>query len=305
MSFDTDKLLERAQLKRSLAKWRILALLILAFLVFSIFSDQSFNQLPGKDYIATIDVDGVIFDDRERDNRLTDLKDDTNVKAVILRIDSPGGTLTGGEALYHKLRDIAEQKPVVAVIGGVGASGGYMAAIAADYIVAREGSLVGSIGVMLQAAEFTEMAKKLGIGLLSFKSGELKGVPSPLEKLSPSAAHSVESLIQDSYDIFLKMVQERRKGHLPNDVTAYGDGRVFTGRKGLTNGLVDNLGDEKTALTWLHETRNISDKLVVREYKLKEEKKGLLEVLLSLLGVSDTTSLLPPTGLLSLWSPGA
>ena len=169
-------------LKRRLAFWRTVA--VITFLgVLLMASNQLWEPVLGP-HIARINVSGVIVNDRERDEILKEIAENSRIKALLVRIDSPGGTVVGGEVLYAALRRIAEKKPVVAILDTIAASGGYMVAIAADHIVAREGTITGSIGVVFQTAEITTLLKKLGIETTAIKSAPLKASPSPLEKIT-------------------------------------------------------------------------------------------------------------------------
>jgi protease-4 len=160
------------------------------------------------------------------------------------------------------------KKPVVAVMNTLAASGGYMTAIAADYIVAHNLTITGSIGVLWQNTEITNLAEKLGITFNSFKSGPLKAVPNMTEKVTPEVEEAVMSSIKDSYDYFVSLVSERRK--LPKDrVIQIADGRIYTGRQAYELKLVDQLGGVDEALKWLHEERKIDTALKVFDIELK------------------------------------
>ncbi len=174
----------------------------------------------------------------------------TAVKGVILSIDSPGGTTAGGEAIFEAVRELAAAKPVVAQVGTLAASAGYMIASASDHIVARKSSIVGSIGVLVQFPDFTGLMDKVGIKLEEVKSSPLKAEPSPFNPTTDEERAMMRAMILDSYDWFVGLVDERR----PLDraeVLALADGSVFTGRQALTNKLVDALGGEREAIAWL------------------------------------------------------
>lgn len=258
-----------------------------------------------KGFIARIAINDVIYENKERDEALEKIVKNDAIKAVVVHINSPGGTVVGGEALYQSLRDIAAKKPVVAVMESVAASGGYMTALGADYILAYRGTVTGSIGVILQTAEITELAEKLGVKFLTFKSGPLKAAPSPFEKLPPEGREAIESSVQDTYNMFVDMVAERRK--LPRaTVLKLADGRVYTGGQALGNKLIDAIGGEKEAVKWLREKRNISSKLEVKDVELAE-KKGFVENLLSsysFVGSKLFTPRVAAGGLFSIWLPG-
>lgn len=160
--------------------------------------------------VARVEVDGMILDDLKRDALMRDIAEAGNVKAVILRINSPGGSTAGSEALFASIREIAEKKPVVAVLSELAASGGYVAAIAADHIVARGNTLTGSIGVILEYPNVTALMAKLGVAYETVRSSELKAEPSPFRPTNPAARAIDQAMIDDSFAWFRGLVGERR-----------------------------------------------------------------------------------------------
>jgi len=200
---------ERRRLKRSRSWWRGAAIVVaaVAIAVAAGGSDLARRYQP---YIAELRLSGVIADDPEMIDALEDAMTSRNAKALVLRIDSPGGTVVGGESFFRAVRAIAADKPVVAVLGEVAASGGYMVAIAADHIVAREGTITGSIGVLMQTADVTGLLGKLGVVPETIKSAPLKAVPSPFAALTEEGRAATRLLIDDMYDMFVGMVAERR-----------------------------------------------------------------------------------------------
>jgi len=310
MSLTPDILLDRVQLKSRLRKWQVISALLAIFALLSLTiyatpnKDKEVNVGDVKEaYIARIKIDGVIMDDTYREKVLKKLSEDKYAKAVIVSIDSPGGTTAGGEELYEQVRDIAESgKPVVVVMRTLAASGGYMVALAGDHIIARNGTITGSIGVLLQSAEFTGLASKIGVTFNSIKSTELKASPSPFEKMTPRAEAAIKSLIDDYYGYFVKLVAERRKLDL-DTAKQLADGRVYTGTQALKNGLIDEIGGEKEAMAWLIKNKKISSKLEVEDVKTIEPEKGLKDVLF---GDSKETKIfdqITANGLLAIWRP--
>ena len=298
MALDADHILERRRYKRRLAFWRVAAVVALVAAVAA-----TVGRIEGGgDYVSRLDVDGLIFDDRDRARALAELTRDDGALALIVRIDSPGGTVVGGEALYRNLRAVAEKKPVVAVMGGTATSAGYMAAIGADHIVASPGSLTGSIGVLLQTADITGLLEKLGIKAETVKSGPLKAQPNPLEPFTPEAREAIRSVVLDLYSMFVDMVSERRS--MPREkVLGLADGRVFTGRQALSNGLIDALGSESEARDWLAETHKIPRTLPIKDLKIVHEGEPWRDLIGSVLGITLLSERLRLDGLISLWQP--
>ena len=298
---DADALLERRRLKRRLILWRALFVVaVLGMVLVAVEGTDSDGMFAG-DRIARLEVNGVIAEDPGLDRALANLAKDDHVKAVIVRINSPGGTTFGGETLYTGLRRVAQHKPVVAVIGTLGASAGYLSALAGDRIFARETSLTGSIGVILQTAEFSKLMEKLGVSAESITSGPLKDQPSPFRKLSPEGRQSLQQTIDGTYSWFVSLVSDRRK--LPREaVLQVADGRVLTGRAALDDKLIDELGGETEALAWLASARGIDAHLPVRRVKVEDASGWLGEASSSIrkIVLSERLTL---DGLVSLWHP--
>lgn len=222
------------------------------------------------DQIARVEVAGVITDDPLRDDLLSELAEAENVRAMILRVNSPGGTTAGSEALYDSIRAVAAEKPVVAVMGEVAASGGYVAAIAADHVIGRGNTLTGSIGVIFEYPDFTELMARLGVDVETVRSSELKAEPSPFRETTPAARAVEAALVADGYEWFRGLVGERRE--LEGEaLDAAANGAVFTGRLALERRLIDAIGGEREALAWL-ESRDASlGGLPVRDWAVETE----------------------------------
>ncbi len=263
---------ERRRKWRRSAFWRgfgvaALVALILGALLFP-------RDLMSGAQIARLDVGGVITDDPRRDQMLEAIREDDNVRALILRVNSPGGTTAGSEALFASLRAVSETKPVVAVLAEVAASGGYVAAIAADHIVARGNTLTGSIGVIMEYPDLTGLIDRLGVEMETVRSSELKAEPSPFRPTTPEARARDEALVADSYAWFRGLVGERR-GLTGADLDTAADGGVFTGRMALDMGLVDEIGGEAQAVAWLESRDDALLDLPVRDWEV-EEDQGVL-----------------------------
>jgi protease IV len=266
MAASADDILDRRRLRRKLGFWRILALLLAAAAAFgAVFASGGFGGGLKKDHIAKIRIEGPITEDEELLGRLVAIEKSESAKGVIVMIDSPGGTTAGGEAIYEAIRRIAAKKPVTAQIGTLGASAGYMIAVAADHVVARKSSIVGSIGVIFQYPDISELLGKVGVKVESIKSSPMKAEPNFFTPSSEEAKTMIRKMILDSYDWFVGIVDERR----PFDRTqtlALADGSVFTGRQALQNRLIDEIGGEAEALKWLT-GKGVDEKLEIIEWK--------------------------------------
>lgn len=275
MSLPHDYLIDRRRLRRKLSLWRVLAIAAAgaaALAVVARFGDGALSPAAKlTPHIARISIGGIITGDKATLDLVKSLGD-SHASAVLVSIDSPGGTTTGAEKLHDELRRLAEKKPLVAVVGTVAASGGYIAAIAADEIVAQGNSLVGSIGVLFQYPNVGKLLDTVGVKMETVKSSPLKAAPDGFEPTSEEARAAIAALVADSYDWFKTLVKDRRK--LDDEQLAkVTDGRVFTGRQGLPLKLVDRIGGEREAIDWLETQKGVAKRLPVVDWK----KKGTLE----------------------------
>ena len=322
MSLDADLIVDRRRMRRKLTFWRVLAVFIAVVAIVAVTATVTRRGADGLtaggDYIARLRITGLIRNDQERVDSLERLAKSRSAKAVIVRIDSPGGTTAGSEQLHTALKNIAAAKPLVVVVDGLAASGGYIAAMSADHIVAQETSLVGSIGVLFQYPNVGDLLKAVGVKIEEVKSSPLKAAPNGYEPTSPEARAAIEALVKDSYAWFRGMVSERRKmdGAALETVT---DGRVFTGRQALALRLVDQLGNEKTAVAWLATEKGLKADTPVRDWQLKPRLSDLSILHLAAAALLDAVGLnslaqriegsvqaverLNLDGLLALWHP--
>jgi len=269
MSLDADAIVDRRRMRRKLTFWRVSALLIALLALVGLAAalvPGGRLTAPGA-YIARIKVQGLIRGNQDRVEAIERLAR-SRARAVIVHIDSPGGTTAGSEQLYDSLRALQAKKPMVVVVDGLAASGAYIAALSAEHIIAHDTSLVGSIGVLFQYPNFTDVLKTIGIKVEEVKSSPLKAAPNGFEPTSPAARAAIEAIVLDSYAWFKDLVKDRRKMD-DAQLAAVADGRVFTGRQGVGLKLVDSLGNEKTALTWLEKEKKVPASTPVRDYSLE------------------------------------
>jgi protease IV len=269
MSLDADAIVDRRRMRRKLTFWRVSALVIalLAIIGTAFVLVPGSRLMPQGAYIARIQVQGLIRGNQGRVEALARLGK-SRARAVIVHIDSPGGTTAGSEQLYNALRELQSKKPMVVVVDGLAASGAYIAALSAEHILAQETSLVGSIGVLFQYPNFTDVLKTIGIKVEEVKSSPLKAAPNGFEPTSPEARAAIEAVVLDSYAWFKGLVKDRRKMDDPL-VAQVSDGRVFTGRQAVGLKLVDGLGNEKAALDWLEKEKKVPASTPVRDYSLQ------------------------------------
>jgi protease-4 len=262
MSLETDLLLDRRRLKRRLVFWRVFA--VVALVVAALAGLRGAGLTPIGAHIERITVNGLITEDRKLTEQIDALADDNRVRAVILSIDSPGGSVAGGETLHDAMMRVAARKPVVVTMGGLAASAGYMIAVPANRIFAREATLTGSIGVLLETGEASGLLNKLGLSAEVVRSGPLKDEPSFVRPLSPEGKNVLQGLVNDMYDQFVSMVAAGR--HMdPAKVRSLADGRAYTGRQALGLGLVDAIGGEREAKAWLVAAKGVPAGLPVQD----------------------------------------
>jgi protease-4 len=322
MSLDSDLIVDRRRIRRKLTFWRVLAALfaIAAIAVVGLaVSPGGRGTFSTSGSIARVNIEGLIRSDQDRVEALERLEN-SQAAAVVLHINSPGGTTAGSEQLYDSLVRLKAKKPLVVVVEGLAASGGYITAIAADHIVAQQSSLVGSIGVLFQFPNFSDLLKTVGVKVEEVKSSPLKAAPNGFEPTSQEARDALDALVKDSYAWFKDLVKTRR-GMDDTQLEKVVDGRVFTGRQAVGLKLIDELGDEKAAVTWLVEQKNVKKDLPVRDYKLGPRfgdltflKTAASIVLDSLglsaiarhveqIGVGQAIDRLSLDGMLALWHP--
>jgi protease-4 len=310
MSTETELIIDRRRLRRKLTVWRIAAVVLaLAALVALLWTPEAIEKY--EDHVARIRITGLITGDQQTLDLVAAAAASKRVKAILLRIDSPGGTTSGSEALFGALRKAANDKPIVAVMDTVAASGGYITAIAADHIVARGNTITGSIGVIFTFPEVSRLLDTLGIRVEEIKSGELKAEPSPYKPVSDKVRAVSDEMVQDAFAWFIGLVAERRQ--IPLDqVKVLADGRVYTGRQAVANHLVDELGGEDEAIAWLEKNKNLAPGTRIVDWALpvNTDPTGLgfsiantVLRAVGLGGLQDRAARANLDGLLVLWHP--
>lgn len=276
MSLEPDLLADRRRLRRRLTLWRALAILAVFGAVAFVAGSRGTEGLTSTPHVLRLPVSGMITEDRRVLESLDRAATDASVRAVLVAIDSPGGTMAGGEAMHTALMRIAARKPVVAVMGATAASAGYMVALPAQRIFARDATVTGSIGVLLQSFEVSTLMERLGVRPEVIASGPLKDQPSLFHPLTDEGRAALTRVIGDLYAQFVAMVAAGR--HMePDRVRELADGRIFTGRQALAVGLVDAIGGEREARAWLAAEREVPETMPMRDI----ESRGATERLLS------------------------
>lgn len=271
MSLETEALLDRRRLRRRLTLWRVLAFAAVIAAIGAVgYLGAGAPGFSQPKQIARITIEGVITEDREQLKMLKRIAEAKNVEAVLVFINSPGGTTTGGEALFEALRNIAAQKPLVAQFGTVAASAAYIAGLATDHIVARGNTITGSVGVIFQWPDVSQLLEKIGVKVNEIKSGPLKATPSPFQPIDEAGRQVAEQMVTDSMRWFVGLVTSRRNIKT-QDVPGLEQGRVYSGREALGHKMIDQIGGEAEALNWLAEKRPSSRGLKVVDWKPRRD----------------------------------
>lgn len=312
MSLEADALADRRRLKGRLSFWRLLAFVFALIAVISVVAVTSPQSVILQEHIARVDVKGLITGDQKKLDLLRRIKESSRAQALIVSIDSPGGTTSGSEALFEAIREVADEKPVVAVLNSSAASGGYIAAMAADHIVTRGNTITASIGVVFQWPNVQELLDKVGVDVQVEKSSPLKAEPSGVTETPEEAREILRGIVAESQEWFKGLVAERRNlsGIRLERVT---DGRVMTGRQAVEAGLADTIGGLDEAKAWLSAEHGIHEEIKIRAYSPDDPLGGFEAGAVGFISrtianafpgfkkhVIDATSV---DGLISIWHP--
>jgi protease IV len=216
----------------------VLFILVIVSLLFVVFQ----KSIPIGERVAVIRIEGPIIDSKDAIDELKDYVKDSSIKAIVLRIDSPGGAVAPSQEIYEEVRKAAVKKKIVVSMGSVAASGGYYIASAATKIFANPGTLTGSIGVIMEIPNFSGLMNKVGVKTEVIKSGKHKDIASVFRGIGKEEREILQSALDNVHEQFITAVSEGRK-MLIDDVRKIADGRIFTGEQALKAGLVDELGN--------------------------------------------------------------
>ncbi len=205
------------------------------------------NPLNLGEKVGVIPIEGIIGDAGEIIDQINEFADSNGIRAVVLRIDTPGGSVAPSQEIYQAVRELRKKKKVVVSMGSVAASGGYLIAVAADRIVANPGTITGSISAVMHYANVEELLKKVGVRSSVIKSGKFKDIGSPVREMTAEERSLIQGIVDDIYDQFIRTVSENRKIPL-SKIVQLADGRVFTGRQAKELGLIDDLGGLQDAV---------------------------------------------------------
>jgi protease IV len=299
---EADLLLDRRRLKRRLVFWRVVAVLAVVLAFVAARGSRLLSDAVGQ-HITRVTVSGVITNNRKLVDAISALAKDRSVAAVLLSVDSPGGSVAGGESLHDALVRVAAAKPLVTVMGGTAASAGYMISLPAARIFASNATLTGSIGVILETGNVGGLLDRLGVTSEAIISGPLKDQPSYTHALSPEGRTYLQDLVSNLFGQFVTMVATAR--HMDEaKVRQLADGRAYTGQQAIGLGLVDEIGGEAEARSWLQREKKIPATLPVTDLKLGGLYDRTIGATLSALWPTAWTQVLPQAGAWAIWRPG-
>ena len=296
--------------RRKLFLWRFFSFVLAMSLLYIFFNNPKTN-ISSQPHIANYTISGLLVDADQILEDLEYLEFEDNVRAIIITVDSPGGTTVSAEEIFLKIRSISSNKPIVVVMKNIATSGAYLFSIGADRIFARENTITGSVGVLLQWARIDQGLEKLGIEMKEVKSGKLKAEPDLFGESDEEAMALTQKIVDETYTWFLDLVKERRKVE-EYAISQMSDGRIFTGRQALELNLIDEIGGNREAKFWLIENREINTDLEILAY---DQNKSANFIELSVAKIMDyfninssygdrlknNLSLMNVGGLLSIW----
>jgi protease-4 len=256
------------------------------------------KNLPIGDRIALVRIEGPIIDSKETLDEIKDYVKDTSVKAIVLRIDSPGGAVAPAQEIYEEVRKAVSKKKIVVSMGSVAASGGYYIASPAARIVANPGTLTGSIGVIMEIPNVEGLLNKIGVKTEVIKSGRHKDIASVFRGIKKEEREILQGVLDNVHEQFIKAVAEGRK-MLPEDVKEIADGRIFTGEQALKVGLIDELGNLEDAIKTAAQLSGIKGEPVVVS---KKERLSLVNLLRDKMP-KELTDIFPSVRIKYLYAP--
>ena len=257
--------------------WYSIGAILIVFFVFRIFSTSSTNSgLFSGDKVGIVRLEGLIISSEQVNKQLNDYAERSDIKAIVLRINSGGGVVGASQEIYEKVKDLKGKVPIIVSVDNAAASGAYYAALESDMIVANHGSLVGSIGVILDYPVMTELFEKIGLHVETVKSGALKDSGSPTRPVSRADREYFQAVVDDQHDQFINAVAIGR--NLPVDVVReLADGRIFTGNQALELSLIDTIGTFEDAIAIAGKIGGIKGKPKMVE--VMKKRKSIFDLL--------------------------
>ena len=260
------------------------------------------NTLTPRQFIGKVHLEGIISDKNDLIEELNDINQNENIKGLLIIVNSPGGTFVSSKEILDKIEKISIRIPTSVYMREMGTSGAYLASLGVNKIFANQGTITGSIGVILQTAQLTSLMEKIGITPIVIKSGKLKATPNPLEKMDEEKKKYLEKIIGQLQNEFIDIVEKKRN----LDKITLGkisSGRIFTSKQALDLNLIDSIGNEDDALDWIKKEGKLDSTIEVIELDKKKSLYNLLNT------IFFKNSLKPfnlnlNNGILAIWTPG-
>ncbi|MBF91330.1 MAG: signal peptide peptidase SppA [Rickettsiales bacterium] len=255
-------------------------LIIRAFfisLIIIFFLSLIFSINKNSDFIAKLSIDGVIYERNDILEKIDELNNDESAQGLLLIVNSPGGTFVNSKEIFDSIKKIGKKIPTAVYMREMATSGGYLVSLGAEKIFSNQGTITGSIGVILQTADISKLLKKIGINPVVIKSGELKSVPNPLEKIDENQIQYVEEIISLMQKEFLKILKDSR--NISSEVVnLVSDGRILTGSQAKKMNLIDEIGSEGDAILWLRKKADLDDDVPVIDVSVKGNFLNILNI---------------------------
>ena len=293
-----NDLLEQFYSKRQTT---IKRLLIFTIVILSIVT-ASLQFQQKENFIAKITVEGIIKDRNDILEQLKNLDNDQNVKGLLTIINSPGGTYVGSKEIHESIKNLSKKIPTVAYMREMATSGGYLVSLSSDRIFGNEATITGSIGVILQTANISQLLDKLGINPIIIKSGDLKAVPNPAEEIDENKLDYLKDVIQKMQTEFLDLVKKSRNIS-SSTLELVSDGRIVIGKQAKDLKLIDAVGTENDALSWLKKEAGVDDDVRVKDLSIQ----GDLTKVLNLNFLKKKINYFNQNfynGFIAIWTPG-
>ena len=284
--------------KRKSKIFKFFILFLSVFLLIFIIS----NNVTPKNFIGKVHLEGIINDKTELIKQLNDISQNKNIKGLLMIVNSPGGTFVSSKEILDSLAKISAKIPTSAYMREMGTSGAYLASLGTSKIFANQGTITGSIGVILQTAQLTSLFEKIGVKPIVIKSGELKATPNPLEEIDEEKLSYLKKIIEQLQNEFINIVEQKRNLN-KNTLGKISSGRIFTSKQALDLNLIDFIGNESDALNWIIKEGNLDQKIEVIEMDKKNSLFNLMN------NTFFKNSLKPfnlnlNNGILAIWTPG-
>ena len=272
-------------------------ILIVLSLLLIVFLNQNYKGTP---FIAKLYLEGMINNESDFVEKIKYIKDKENLKAILINVNSPGGTFVSSKEIYDSLKLLDEKIPIAVYMKEVATSGAYLVSLGADKIFANTGTITGSVGVILQTADITDLLKKIGVNPIVIKSGNLKAVPNLVEKTEEIQIEYIKNIVLLMQEEFRKIVELERKISFDN-LKKISDGRIFTSRQAKQIDLIDEIGMEDDAIDWLKKKAGLDDKIKIIDYADNNELLNFLN--LKFLKKFNNVNLKLTDGILAIWTP--